>query len=303
MTRPQTILCPVDFSECSRRALDHALGVARCYGSTVTALYVASPAPYVVPAATPGPLPQAAPVDAIDRDALAAQIRRLVNAEQVPGVRVDVAVEEAPVVHTEILAQAARLRSDLIVMGTHGRSGFERLFLGSTAEKVLRKASCPVMTVPPKAPDAMPAGPVPFAKILCAIDFSLSSESALEYAISLAQQAKGTLALVHAIDLPPVYYDFSPPAVIDLDAWANEARQRLRAMVPDAVRTSCDVREVVAQGRADREILNIAGTLGADLIVMGVQGRGAADLFFLGSTTHRVLCEAHCAVLTLRSQP
>lgn len=298
MTRPQTILCPVDFSECSRRALDHALGLARCYGSTVTALHVVSPVPVAVPPAYPALPPQVEP--AFDREAVAAQIWRLVEAERVPGARVEVQVEEAPAVAAEILAQASRLRSDLIVIGTHGRSGFERFFLGSTAEKVLRRASCPVMTVPPKAPDVVPRGPAPFARILCPIDFSLSSERALEYAMSLAQEAKGALVLLHAIEVLPLYYDFAPPAVVDVDAWTNEAMRRLRLMVPDAVRSSCDVREMVARGKAYREILAAADTLDADLIVMGVQGRGAADLLVFGSTTHHVVRQAHCAVLTLR---
>ena len=72
----------------------------------------------------------------------------------------------------EILDQATNMRADLLVIGTHGRSGFERLLLGSVAEKVLRKASCPVITVPPRLPDAVPSGPVVFKRILCAVDFS-----------------------------------------------------------------------------------------------------------------------------------
>ena len=104
----------------------------------------------------------------VDCAVVAAQVQGLAEAEQVPGVQVETLVAEAPEVYREILAQAERLGSDVIVMGTHGRSGFERLFLGSTAEKMLQKAPYPVMTVPPRAPEAMARGRVPFTRILCA---------------------------------------------------------------------------------------------------------------------------------------
>ena len=118
MIRMKQILCAADFSEFSRRALDHALSVARCYGSTVTALHVVAPTPVVVPApyyigteTPPVALPQT------DHAVVAAEVQRLIDEEDVAGVRVDTRVEEAPTVHGEILVQAERLGSDLIVMG------------------------------------------------------------------------------------------------------------------------------------------------------------------------------------------
>ena len=142
-------------------------------------------------------------------------------------MKVESVVVEAYDVYREILAQADRLQSNLVVMGTHGRSGFERLFLGSTAEKVLRKARCPVMTVPPKAPDAMASGLAPFKRIVCGIDFSKSSHVALDYAMSLAQENGAALAVVHVIEIHPMYVDFAPPAAIDLHAWTEQATSRL----------------------------------------------------------------------------
>jgi nucleotide-binding universal stress UspA family protein len=303
MGDPRRILCPIDFSEFSRRALDHALAVARCYRSTVTALHVVAPTPVVAPVpyffgADAPPPPMMLPP--ADREAIAAQLRQLVDAEQVPGIRVDTLIAEAPVAYREILVQAERLGADLVVIGTHGRSGFERLFLGSTAERVLRKATCPIMTVPPKAPEAMPRGPVPFTRILCAVDFSDSSSLGLDYAVSLARESKAALTLAHVIETRPLYYDFSPPVAIDLTAWLEEARTRLHDMVPDAARASCAVAEAVREGSAHHEILALAGELESDLIVMGVRGRGAADLWFFGSTTHHVIREARCGVLTVR---
>jgi nucleotide-binding universal stress UspA family protein len=296
------ILCAVDFSEFSRRALDHALSVARSHRSTVTVLNVITPAPaavasnYFFGAETPPPLL----LSMMDRETATRELERLVRTESVPGVNVETVVAESFEVHREILAQAARLHPSLLVLGTHGRSGFERLFLGSTAEKVLRKASCPVMTVPPKAPDAMVSGPVPFRQIVCGVDFSKSSRAALDYAMSLAREDRAALAIVHVIDTHPMYVDFAPPAAIDLHAWTRQASAGLHDLVAEQVRVTCNVTEVVREGRPYEEILGLARELEADLIVLGVHGRGAADLFFFGSTTHHVLREGQCAVLTLR---
>ena len=139
-------------------------------------------------------------------------------------MKVESVVAEAYDVYREILTQADRLQSNLVVMGTHGRSGFERLFLGSTAEKVLRKARCPVMTVPPKSADAMASGLAPFKRIVCAVDVSRSSQVALDYAMSLAQENEAALAVVHVIETHPMDVDFTPPAAIDLHAGSSRRR-------------------------------------------------------------------------------
>ena len=132
------------------------------------------------------------------------------------------------------------------------------------------------------------------------MDFSDSSKAALDYAASLAREGHGALTVVHALEVLPLYADFAPPAVVDLEAWTRDAERRLGQMVGDAVRASCVVEEVVVTGTPHREILSLAAALDSDLIVMGVQGRNAADLFFFGSTTHQVVRGAHCAVMTLR---
>ena len=77
------------------------------------------------------------------------------DAETVPGVPVEAVVRDGQAA-AEIVDQAISMNADLLVIGTHGRSGFERLLLGSVAEKVLRKARCPVLTVPRQLPDATP---------------------------------------------------------------------------------------------------------------------------------------------------
>jgi nucleotide-binding universal stress UspA family protein len=298
------ILCPVDSSEFSRRALDRAFAIARWYGSTVTALHVITPVPVLVASpyyVGPDPLtPVALSEPGLQR--VRGDIACLIESERVPEVEVGVVVEEAPDAYREILRQADRLDADLIVMGTHGRSGFDRLFLGSVAEKVLRKSRRPVMTVPSHAPDAMPRGPLPFKRILVGMDFSAAARTALDYAITLAGEADATLTLVHVMEVVPHFHEAASPVAFDMVTWSEDVRKRLRALVSDSVRSFCTVEEVVTLGKPYCDILQVAREKASDVIVMGVQGRNAADLLLFGSTTHRVLCGATCPVLTLRER-
>jgi nucleotide-binding universal stress UspA family protein len=307
MIEIRNILCPVDFSDFSRRAVDHAVAMARWYDSTLTLFHVAA----VVSVAAYGPGSAGlAPVVAAhaDREELLRSLRRFAGEEAGAEVPIELDLAEGDVA-AAILARTEAKTHDLIVMGTHGRSGFERLLLGSVTEKVLRKATCPVLTVPRHAPDAVPAPPVLFKQILCATDFSDCSTQALDYAMSLAQEADACLTVVHVLELPPeLSADVEPSAVVRagglreyLAAAQEECRTRLRAAVPEAIRTYCTVETVLASGKPSREILRVAATQGSELIVIGVHGRGAADRLFFGSTAEYVVRHATCPVLTIRS--
>jgi len=295
------ILCPVDFSDQSRHALAHAAAIAQWYGSTITVLYVHP----VVPIAAYAPGAPAFPpyvVTAGDRDKLLASMKQFAEGEVSSGVALAFEVVEGSAV-PEIFNRAAAIRSDLIVLGTHGRSGFDRLMLGSVTEKVLRKAACPVLSVPPKVHDGESARPV-FKTILSAVDFSDSSLHALQYSMALAQEADARLTVLHVIELPADAHEQLPhlsPGVREyVNSVESDRGERLRALVPDRVRAYCNVETMITTGKPYREVLRIAGEQGANLIVMGIRGRGAADLLFFGSTAQHVVREATCPVLTLR---
>lgn len=306
MIEMRKILCPTDFSEHSRHALDHALAIARWYEATVTVLHVFNPVP--VGALAGGPMAfEPIIVAPIDRDQLVAETKAFAEASGTAGVEVDAVLCEGPAAST-IVAEAAARNADLIVIGTHGRSGFERLVLGSVTERVLRKAGCPVMTVPRRQPQGPAAGPVLFKRILCPVDFSDSSMRALTYATSLAQEADGALTVLHVMardfedpgDMLNVGYDAGMTLRQFLEARELGIQQRLQdivAMAPEF----CRAESQLTHGRAWREILRVAGERASDLIVMGVQGRGAVDLMFFGSTAQHVVREATCPVLTLRA--
>jgi len=309
MIEIRRILCPIDFSDFSRHALDHALAIAKWYDSTITLFHACSlvsvaayaPGTPMLPAAVPTP---------DDLEALLASMKRFAETEAGGSVPIQFEIGEGNAA-AEILDRASAIPSDLIVLGTHGRTGFERLTLGSVAEKVLRKATCPVLTVPRNVPDAVPALPVLFKRILCAIDFSDCSTHALNYAMSLAQEADAHLTVVHVIEVSPEI-----PAEIPLElpktvggplslreymaVAEQDRRARLEKAVPESVRAYCTVETVMATGKSYREILRVASEHESDLIVIGIHGRGAADLLFFGSTAQHVVRQASCPVLTLR---
>jgi nucleotide-binding universal stress UspA family protein len=211
-----------------------------------------------------------------------------------------VVIEGSPV--REILRQAEDRRTDLLVMDTHGRSGFEALFLGSVTEKVLRTTHVPVLTVPP-AVERVES--VVYKTILCPIEFSDPSTRALEYALTLAEETGAQLILLHVVEQlvdAPQFGELSPLSLEQYRQRLEEdARVRLRSAVPEEVRVWCTPEERVLSGKTYRVILDLAQQEKVEVVVMGVHGKGALNRRLFGSTTHHVIREAGCPVLTLRA--
>ena len=302
MIELRRILCPVDFSEPSLRALQQASTLARWYQSALTALYVDTALPVGgggdvgAFAVAPTAVLEAARSTRIVDD-LRGFVRRVVH-----GSGVDVEVEEARDVADAILRRAVTLGADLIVMGTHGRTGINRWFVGSVAERVLRRAASPVMVVPPH--DKVPTSTVAFKHILCAIDFSDSSLAALRWALSLAEEADAHLWLLHTIEVPPelrVSAVVTEDEIDELNASAHaDALSRLRSLIPEEAARFCSIETATTTGEAAHTILKFAVEHETDLIVMGAQGHGAVDRFVFGSKTRDVIAGTTCPVLTVR---
>jgi nucleotide-binding universal stress UspA family protein len=296
------ILCPVDFSDASRHALHHAVALAKWYRARLTLLHVHPLA--AVPAGPPEVMPVMV-MTRVDREQLLASLRQLVATDVGESVLTHLDLAEGAAAR-EIVARANDGPADLIVMGTHGASGFERLVLGSVAEKVLRQSRCPVLTVPPRAPDWAPLPPF-FKRILCGVDFSDCSMRALKYATSLAEEADSVLDVVHVFELegafPADWRETLTPQSMknELTALERERREKLAYAVPESARTFCRVQTTMASGTPYREILRLAAEKQSELIVLGIHGRNAADLLFLGSTANHVVRRATCPVLTIRS--
>lgn len=301
MLQLKRLLCPVDFSDLSRESLVHAGGVAEWYDARITVFHAyATPGLPVASATVPGGVPILPPVEP---DEVLGRVRDFcARTEGISPDRVDVAVGKGNAAR-EILRQAEMLEADLIVMGTHGRGGFERLLLGSVADKVLRRATVPVLVIPPSA---APVKSGLYKTILAALDFSDASAPVLEYALSFAKEADARLFLLHAVENLEFMQaarmteasHFSVPEYFDHRV--SDATERLEAAVPEEARVWCRPETRVVSGRASREIVRMATEETAELIVMGVHGRGAVDRWLFGSTTDYVVRRASCPVLTLR---
>lgn len=294
------ILCPVDFSGPSTRAFHHALAVAAWYGAQVTVLYVhrtSVPVAALAPSHGPESL-EPTPLSDLEREQLTTNLRAFVSTEARLSVQASWLLDEATNVAGAITLRAEMLRADLIVIGTHGRSGLRRLVLGSVTEHVLRTARCAVLAVPPRAP-GYPDEPLSCSRVLCPIDFSDGSARALEWAVSIARRAHSALTVAHIVELPPEIPDM-PQA--DLSSYRAARFDHARAALGHALEPHRDgsrIEELLLAGRAGREILHLADEQQASLIVMGVHGRSSLDLLLFGSVTQHVLRRAACPVLTV----
>lgn len=297
------ILCPVDFSGASRHAIEHAIVIARWYKASITALHVYHPMFMPIP----GLPPRESRVPESELTRVQVETTRCFEDAAASGVNVNVVVDVGQPAD-QILVRSDATHSDLIVMGTHGTSGFEHLLLGSVTEKVLRRAICPVLTVPPHTHST---STLPFRRLLCAVDFSDSSQRGLELARSLAKQSNAALTLLHVVEWPwhepppPVLEELPPDQAAALAEFRRyvekSAIDRLRALTLEAGEGHCVIEPRVVHGKPYTEILRVATEDRADLIVIGVHGRNAADVMLFGSTTNQIVRRATCPVLTLRS--
>jgi nucleotide-binding universal stress UspA family protein len=295
MLRIELVICPVDFSEISVRAYRHALSLAEYYQARLVVLHIVEEwrHPSGSFAATAADLN--AFYDALDEtgwERLRAFVKKHTHDESEP----ELAVERgtAP---DQILSFAGTRKADVIVMGTHGKRGFDRLVLGSTTDRVMRTAPCPVMVVPPQ--DSMAAGDDAHSirrlrRILFCADFSESSAAALGYAISAADEYDSELTLLHVVE-----HGLLRDNVEDATARAMEQLNHLLPVGPE--HKARKVKTLVRVGKPYHELIQYALEERPDLVAMGVRGRGTLDVAVFGSTTYRVMQLGPCPVLVVNT--
>jgi nucleotide-binding universal stress UspA family protein len=291
MSKIESVLVAVDFTEGSRRALDCAAGLAHRLGARLAALHVAPPfLTYEPLPAFPAP----APISPERLGKIREDLRQFVTPAGSKHPLAEVFVRDGDPAD-EILAYAASSGVDLVVLGTHGHRAFERWLLGSVTERVARKAGCSVLGVPPTA------GPVVPARVLCGLDLSASSALTLELAAAVAQALSAGLTVLYVAD-GPHWYEPGPISGVDVEAMREAvtkfARGGLGELVARHVPKDVSVDIQVAFGRAAQEIEGVAG-VGGDLVVVGPSSSGV-DRFFFGSTAQHVLRAGVCPVLLAR---
>ena len=189
---------------------------------------------------------------------------------------------------------------DLIVLGTHGRKGFEKLLMGSVAEDVFRHAACPVLTIGPHVTHKISEGSL--RHILYATDFGEETRHGLPYALSLAEEHNAKMTLLHVTpEPPPTLEDLTPGALpsktrAELMAY-NEAQ--LRDMMPHDANLATHPEFEVELGDARIIITETARKLDVDLIVMGVKRPMPLATHLTTGIAYRVVCDAPCPVLTV----
>ena len=292
MRKLQRIVCPIDFSEFSIRAYRYALSVAYRYGARLFVQHVVElwKYPYADVAAFLGDYNESCRIlHKGGEERLQQFLKTSTNDEVQPECIVDQGT--AP---DCILAFAEAQKADLIVMGTHGRRGFDRLMLGSVTERVMRNASCPLLAVnkPLHAliePDKQPS-PIDLSRILFCTDFSENSRQALDHALSLSTEYNAELTLLHVLE------DIRDSAKLEQEL--ATATKQLEDLIPQDASTNgrSKITTMVRVGAAYRQITQVALERQTDLVVMAVRGRGSLDLAIFGSTTHHILQFGACPV-------
>lgn len=288
----KSILFLTDFSEPSCDALPFATAVARGYGSKVYAAHVLVPSSYNYMA-----LEMAGSLLDSQEEMARTEMER-VDA-QLAGLPRETLIERGTSLWDVVSRIISERNIDLIVLGTHGRTGFKKALLGSSAEEVFRRSPIPVlMSGPSSRVGAHSAGR--FRCILFATDFNAASTVAAPYAVSLAQENQAQLVLLHSLPLPKPGKTVKPGELS-----VAEAIHRLETLIPEEAELWCRPRPIVEHGDPAAQILAVAKQSGAELIVLGVRGlHGMAGVStrIQSDTAYDVIAHAPCPVLTVRGE-
>jgi nucleotide-binding universal stress UspA family protein len=280
------ILFLTDFSHVSDATLNYALAFARSYESHLYVAHILEPLYVESPEA-------ALRASELLRKSAEEDMAELLISARLRGVSHDVILEEGPLWGTvERLIQEKGI--DLVVLGTHGRTGVKKLLLGSVAEEIYRKTICPVLTVGPMVRGGAEQD-VRLKQIVFATDLRPTSERATAYALFLAEQHRARLTLLHVEEYPCAR---APIPLLDLKRLEME---RMRNLVPAGVRLAVEPQFAVAFGEPADEIIGVARDERADLIILGLRGGARMSGHLPATTAYRVVCNAPCPVLTVHS--
>ena len=272
------VLCPVDLSGAAAKALRYAAALSSALGAELTVLFVDS-------VATERP-----------RDVESRELTAFIAATVGPAADVHPIQRQGEPID-EILRTSAALDCDLIVMGTHGRTGVQRLLLGSVAENVLRRSPTPVLVVPHAMAKREDLARVD--SVICAVDFAESAQRVVEYAVSITATTGARLVVAHVLEWSEESDSLPSPDAHGFPTSEDDAVARLNTLITSEMRARCSPELAVGYGSPGDELLRLAKERGADLIVLGVRRRNALDLVLFGSTVRRVLRDAPCPVLTV----
>ncbi|MDQ7838134.1 MAG: universal stress protein [Thermodesulfobacteriota bacterium] len=272
LSRHEKILVATDGSRYSEKALDGAVNIARKCGSSLYVLNVVELNPEFMSLA-----PEA--VEKMERDSrtLLEETKERVSQK---GITCETVIHEGEQPYEFIVSEAKRKKADLIVIGTHGRTGLKKLLMGSVAARVIGHAPCPVMVIPLR-------GSVGLKNILVATDGSIYAEAAVKEAISIAAACDSKLSAVCVVKgQRPTKY-------------TSEAEKIVERVVKGAAKSNIQAEGIVREGEPYEVIADLAREKKVDIIIMGRYGRTGLTKLLMGSVTKRVIGHASCAVLVI----
>jgi nucleotide-binding universal stress UspA family protein len=290
-----SLLLATDCSAEARRAQEVAIFLARACGAELVILSVLE--------APPG-MDTQYQVNQVYLEQLGKDVRKqtdlLVREAEAQGLSVKAEIVTG--MPSQQINEAARARkSDLVVMGTRGRTGLAHVLLGSTAEGVVRGAPCPVLTVR-SAPDrGQPAPAIRLTHILVPVDFSDCSIEALEYAVQAAKVFAASVTILHVIEPASYGLDFTLSHADDAQKARAAIEKRLAELAVLFKGQGISAQYRLQGGAPGGAITDTAHAVNADLIVMGTHGRRGFSHLVSGSIAEAVLRRAPCPVLTVKS--
>lgn len=291
------ILVATDLSVCARRAVEYGMCVAREWSAHVELLYVVE-----VLRGLEFDAPFSDPSLALRRKEATRLLGDLATRVKQEGLDVDWHLREG-IPSVQIGQAVLEQRADLVVVGTHGRTGLDHIVLGSTAERVIKQTPCPVLTVRVAPIHGEKDGDVPpcIRQLMVPVDFSSPSLDALEYAIQVVDRFGARLTLLHVLE--PIYHDLE----LGLGRIEQEVQKRthweaqLDGLAQVVRERGLAAKSVVLGGIPSESIVTHARGQGCDLIVMGTHGRRGLTRLGYGSVAESVLRQAPCPVLTVKT--
>jgi nucleotide-binding universal stress UspA family protein len=292
------ILVPVDGSDIATKALDFGIERAKLHGAQLTIAFSMNIVQIAASSEEPADVTDPRPLlDALEKEANAIFASAEERAKRAGVVAERAELEGSPA--SAILTEAQSICPDLIVMGTHGRRGFERFAVGSTAEDVIRASSVPVFVVPKRA-DKRRTGPL--TRALVAVDGSPAAELALRFACDLARAEGTRVTLCGVIDeVDSRWDDLDRSEFLEVEK-KKHAKRLLDESKALAQSLGADVATSLRQGKAADEILAAAAGAEADCIMMGTHGRAGIPRFILGSVAEGVLRASTVPVCAIRQR-
>ena len=286
------VVCPIDLTDASARALAYGAAWAGWYGASLRAVHVAPLQVASAPLAGVAVILEPRPLSEVRRD-VEAFVARAVP----PGRPVTTEVFEGdPPAH--IRQVASQRPRTLVVLGAHERTRLDRFVFGSVAERVVGDAASPVLLVPPHD-TRTPETTVACKHIVCAVDLLPSSLEAMRYALSLAREADATLDVLHVVDAEEDRLSTHYQVPEYLRHRAERGLDILREHIPDEAREACSIREHVAIGSPVEHILQLAAEADADLVVMGAGDRAHLRSLWLAPTIREVARQIACPVMVV----